>query len=137
MMRERGGRRRERYVCGEGGGGEGAGWGAGTGGWGWVGQWVRRWWVELGIGFVDGDGSEVGPFVVVAFVFVFVVDADIGVVVLLVSGLCVVDVGVSIEACVIGVIGVTAIIPMLGIGKHCLYLRHSYQSRLCRLSSFV
>ena len=75
--------------------------------------------VELGVGFVDGDGSEVGLFVVAAFVFVFVVDADVGVVVLLVSGLCIVDIGVGVEACVVSVVGVAAIIPMLGIGKHC------------------
>jgi len=72
--------------------------------------------VELGVVFVDGDGSEVGPFVVAAFVSVY---ADGGIVVLLVSGLYVVDVGVGVEACVVGVVGVAAIIPMLGIGKHC------------------
>ena len=85
-------------------------------------SWLDSWLdgeVEFGIGFVDEDGSEVGPFVVVAFVFVFVVDADVGVVVPLVLGLCAVDVGVSVEVCVVGVVVVAVIIPMLGIGKYC------------------
>ena len=50
-------------------------------------------------------------FVVGAVIFTLVLDADSNVVVLLVSALSIVDGVVSVETCVVSVIGIAAIIP--------------------------
>jgi len=55
--------------------------------------------------------GAVGLFIVGAVVFALMPDADGGVVVLSVSALSIVDGGVGVEACIVGVVGVAAIIP--------------------------